>query len=1083
MKGFFVRIPCRTDGDLANGDIAMSNTSKVSRPAAFLHYVVVHPWQVISLVFFITLFFASAIPDLRFQTSIYDLTIEDLPESREYDAFKKEFGCEEIILVVAKADNIFAKETFGEIEKLAETLSKIKGVRRVISLPGIRKSIDVTGNWTLDEFRSKIEPVDLLKKNILSLDGKTTAISLILDDIRDKDGIIHSIKEVIDRQKNFISLYQIGMPIVSKALADFTEQDFLRLPPVTFFLVALILFLFFRNLRGILIPAGSVAIALIWTFGLMAVTGTPLSLLTMIVPVFLIAVGTAYCMYIFPEYLSALKTAGSPREASLQCFLKLGFPTSLAVMTTTIGLGSLLLNKITAIREFALFSCAGILFMLIIMLTFLPAVMSLMPFPKTRNMSMLDREGGFFDRVLSAIIKVNLHHQKKALAFIALSTAAGIIGISRIQVETNPMGFFKENTPIATHFRDIYKDMSGSFPMNVAIESGEEDFFENPAHLKKISDLQVTLGSLKGVDKTISFCDYLKLVNFAGNQYQADFYALPEESFEIRMLINNFKAMLGEDMLKRFMNPTFSKVNIMLRTHISSSRDFIEARRQIEKHLKQSFPDNFSFTVTGMGVVISQSSQLITEGQIKSLLLTLVLVFAIMFLLFMSYKVGIIGMLPNCFPIIVSFGLMGWIGIPLSMVTSLVASIAVGLAVDDTIHYLVRYNREFKKDLNKEKALRETIRHMGKPIILTTLTISLGFSVLMFSNFKPTAIFGLVIIVTMFSALIADLILLPSLMLHVELVTIWDLLKLKLGKDPQKGIPLFNGLSKMQVYYILMAGALKTHESGKVIMRKGEVSDSMFAIISGQLKVVDIRTENEGKGENDSIRLISTLNAGDVVGEMGMIRSCERSATVITAEPTELLMINEKMIKRLQWLYPPAAQRFFFNLMTVLCDRLENITTCFLEETTTDRRTGLHTGKTFIEMLDREMSQSRRYHIPLSMIGISINNLMEIVLENGYKTEDALIADTADQLRKHFRATDTLCRFDNHYFCVLLPFTTEASGAKILQRVETVLVAHPLKYHSGTVTVSMDLRLFSYDTQSKKTAGAFVEDAIRLMKK
>ncbi|MCJ7809851.1 MAG: efflux RND transporter permease subunit, partial [Desulfobulbaceae bacterium] len=608
----------------------------------------------------------------------------------------------------------------------------------------------------------------------------------------------------------------MGMPIVSKALADFTEQDFLRLPPVTFFLVALILFLFFRNLRGILIPAGSVAIALIWTFGLMAVTGTPLSLLTMIVPVFLIAVGTAYCMYIFPEYLSALKTAGSPREASLQCFLKLGFPTSLAVMTTTIGLGSLLINKIVAIREFALFSCAGILFMLIIMLTFLPAVISLMPFPKTRSMSILDREGGFFDRVLSAIIKVNLHHQKKALAFIALSTAAGIIGISRIQVETNPMGFFKENTPIATHFRDIYKDMSGSFPMNVAIESGEEDFFENPTHLKKISDLQVYLGSLKGVDKTISFCDYLKLVNFAGNQYQADFYALPEESFEIRMLINNFKAMLGEDMLKRFMNPTFSKVNIMLRTHISSSKDFLEARQQIEKHLKQSFPDNFSFTVTGMGVVISQSSQLITEGQIKSLLLTLVLVFAIMFLLFMSYKVGIIGMLPNCFPIIVSFGLMGWIGIPLSMVTSLVASIAVGLAVDDTIHYLVRYNREFKKDLNKEKALRETIRHMGKPIILTTLTISLGFSVLMFSNFKPTAIFGLVIIVTMFSALIADLILLPSLMLHVELVTIWDLLKLRLGKDPQKGIPLFNGLSKTQVYYILMAGALQTHERGKV---------------------------------------------------------------------------------------------------------------------------------------------------------------------------------------------------------------------------------------------------------------------------
>ena len=251
-----------------------------------------------------------------------------------------------------------------------------------------------------------------------------------------------------------------------------------------------------------------------------------------------------------------------------------------------------------------------------------------------------------------------------------------------------------------------------------------------------------------------------------------------------------------------------------------------------------------------MGVVISESSQLITEGQIKSLLLTLVLVFAILFVLFLSYKVGIIGMLPNCFPIIVSFGLMGWLGIPLSMVTSLVASIAVGLAVDDTIHYLVRYNREFKRDLNKENALRETILHMGKPIILTTLTISLGFSVLLFSHFKPTAIFGLVIMITMFSALLGDLILLPSLMLHVELVTLWDLLKLRLGSDPQKGIPLFKGLSKTQVYYILMAGALRTHERGESHHEKGRSQRFHVCHYFGKTGSCGYGGEQIRKGEN-----------------------------------------------------------------------------------------------------------------------------------------------------------------------------------------------------------------------------------------
>ncbi len=1057
----------------------MANADSPSPFETFLHYVVANPWKVIFLISLITLFFAFQLPDLHFETSIYDLAIEDLPETEEYEAFKKEFGSEEIILIAAKADNIFSKETFAAIEKLAQDLSTIKGVKEVISLPGIRKSMNVTGNWTLDEFRKKIEPVDLLEKNIISQDGKTTVISLTLDDLRDKNSIILSVEEILNQQESFRALYQTGMPVVSKALADFTQQDFLRLPPITFFLVSLILFLFFRNLRGILIPAGSVAITLVWTFGLMALIGTPLSLLTMIVPVFLIAVGTAYCMYIFPEYLSAQKTSGAPRQAAALCFLKLGFPTSLAVLTTTIGLSSLLINKIFAIREFAFFSCAGILFMLIIMLTFLPAVISLMPFSKTRNMGMPARAERFLDRILSQIIRINLQHQKHAILLIFLITAAGIIGISRIQVETNPLSFFREDTSVATHFRDIHQDMSGSFPINVTIESSEDDFFENPSHLKKIAEVQNYLGSLNGVDKTISFCDYLRLVNFAGNQYQADYYTLPEEAFEVRMLINSFKATLGEEMLGRFMNPAFSKANIMLRTHISSSKDFLKTQSKIENHLRQTLPDNLSFTVTGMGLVISQSSRLITEGQIKSLLLTLALVFAMMTLLFMSCKVGFIGILPNCFPIVVSFGLMGWAGIPLSLSTSLVASIAVGLAVDDTIHYLVRYNREFKKDLSKENALRETIRHMGKPIIMTTVTISFGFSVLLFSHFKPTAIFGLLIMVTMFSALVADLILLPSLMLHVELVTLWDLLKLRLGKDPQKGIPLFHGLPKTQVYYILMAGALKTCNRGEVIMRKGEIGDSMYAIISGELEVVDLPTGTSAKENGAGKRVITTLKAGDVVGEMGMIRSCERSATVIAVSPSELLIINEQMIKRLQWLYPPAARRFFFNLMTVLCDRLENITTCFLEQTALEKPSESPPLPFSLELLEKEIAQARRSGRPLAMIVATIDNLVEITGQIGYTEINEALRNSATLLKKHIRKGDFLCPMNDDRLCLLLPNTSEEEGTIVLKRAAALFSRQSFKIDGRTVPVSMRFRLFAGAMESQQSASIFLKEAFR----
>jgi predicted RND superfamily exporter protein len=371
----------------------------------------------------------------------------------------------------------------------------------------------------------------------------------------------------------------------------------------------------------------------------MAWTGIPLSMVTMIVPVFLVSVGTAYCLHINSEYLHKAGKAGTPARAAFLTFSKIALPTILAALTN----------------------------------------------------------------------------------------------------------------------------------------------FENSDHIKDILRLKQFLESLPGIDKTVSFADYMKLVNYAMNGFEPRYYAIPEEAFEIRMLINNYTIMLGEDMLKGFMSSDFSRANILLMTHISSSHDFLETRRKILSYVKNNFSKDLVWEVTGFGIALSASSHHLTAGQIKSLSLTLIIVFGIMFILFLSLRGGLIAIIPNLFPIIVNFGLMGWFGVELSVVTSLIASIAIGLAVDDTIHYLFRYNIEYKKNLDKKWALKESIRQVGRPIIFTTFTISIGLSILAFSSFKPTAMFGVMMVITMISALAADLILLPSLMLHVELVTLWDLIKLKLG--------------------------------------------------------------------------------------------------------------------------------------------------------------------------------------------------------------------------------------------------------------------------------------------------------------
>ena len=644
----------------------------------------------------------------------------------------------------------------------------------MLSLPEIKAGVDAGGKWPVARFAELLAPVKLLQRNLISEDHRTTIITLVLEKEADKTAVVQAVETLIADAGQDLALYQSGMPLVSEALAEYTQKDFFYLTPITMLVIAALLLAFFRNLQCVLLPLACVALAILWTFGLMAWTGIPVSMLTIIVPVFLIAVGTAYCLHICADYLE--QPRGDAVEATHHTTLRVAFPVTLAVLTTMIGIGSLGVNPITAIREFASFACFGLLSLLVIVLTFFPAVLALLPLPQkaTSRAGMLDT---LIDRLLAWLVSLNLKYRKPILLAIIGIGILGLAGMFLIRVETNPVAYFRPGTPVSRHFHDIYHDMSGSFPINVTVASSMKDYFEIPSNLAHVVRLQEFLDQQPGVDKTVSLADYLMLVNYVTNDNNPKFYALPQDPYEMRYLLNNFKMLLGNDLLQRFLSADYSKVNILMLTHIASSSNFLATREAILDHAAAHPEPGLHVQVTGLGMVIAASSHLLTTGQVKSLAVSLVLIFIVMVALFLSSKVGLIALLPNIFPIVINFGLMGWLGIPLSVATSLIAGVAIGLAVDDTIHYLVRYNSEFKKDLDKDRAMRDTVLHVGRPIILTSVTIGLGFAVLIFSHFQPTAIFGLLMMITMAAALVGDLMLLPLLMTHVELVTAWDLLK------------------------------------------------------------------------------------------------------------------------------------------------------------------------------------------------------------------------------------------------------------------------------------------------------------------
>ncbi|MCB2147812.1 MAG: MMPL family transporter [Deltaproteobacteria bacterium] len=988
-------------------------------PIDYVQRVLDHRRLALAVVAGITLLLAAFIPRLSFKTSIHDLIIEDLPENAQYEAFKTVFGSEEIIRVVVKCNNVFDPLNFQKIAQLEEAGKKIEGVQRVIGLSGIKNAVDLSGNWPMEQFMAFVSGADLFEHNLISEDHNTTAITLVLNKDAIQDDVIDAVQSLIDKTDPDIRLYQIGMPLISQALAQFTKRDFLRLPPITFMLIAVVLFLLFRNVLYTLIPLSCVTLCLIWTFGMVSLLGVPLSILTMIVPVFLIAVGTAYCLHILAEYRESASPDRSSVDAAAIAFSRTTLPTLLAILTTLLGLGSLFVNRISAIREFALFSCIGMAAFLILVMTYLPAVLSLVPCgqkvsPEKKEASSM------MDRFLGWIVDLNLHHQRMTLMVIAGMALFAGFGLLRLKAETNPVGYFKDNTRVIRNFHDIYQHLSGSFPVNVVMSSPTEDYFESAENIASIETLQAFLDTLPGVDKTISFADYLKLVNYASNRFDPAFYKLPTESWELRMLMNTYKSILGMDMFNAFMGPSLSQANILLLTHISSSKDFLGLRKTILRHVAEAFNRDLKWDVTGFGIVISASSHHLVSGQVKSFFLTMAIIFIIMFALFLSSTVGLIAIVPNLFPIVINFGLMGWLGIELSMATSLIASIAIGLAVDDTIHYLVRFNHEFKKDLDDKRALRETISHIGRPIIFTTLTISTGFFILAFSGFKPTAIFGTMMVITMVSALVGDLVLLPILMQRVELVTLWDLVRIKMGGETGLGIPLFQGLSRAEVHSIIMAGTIKKVNAGQPLFYKGDRSESMYAIISGGFDVIDYDPTCTLSSHEGIQKCIAKVGTGDILGEMGLLRSAPRSATVMATKDSELLPINWKVIQRLQWLYPPTAQKFFVNMMRILCDRVERLTTCLANESLVDDLTGLSNRKGFVRSLEQEANRAYRLGEKLAMAEIEIN--FAGTPDNRLnRIKDDVLREIGKTLSANIRRCDMVSRIDTDAFAVLIP--------------------------------------------------------------
>src|SRR5262249_10724093 len=302
-------------------------------------------------------------------------------------------------------------------------------------------------------------------------------------------------------------------------------------------------------------------------------------------------------------------------------------------------------------------------------------------------------------------------------------------------------------------------------------------------------------------------------------------------------------------------------------------------------------------------------------------------IFLVLTLMFLSIRIGLMAIRPNVLRILIFFGVMGALGVQLNNGTSRIAAIALGIAIDSTIHYMARLNQELRGETDQQAAITRALRRVGAPIIYTTVALALGFLTFAFSSFVPIQDFGRLSSVTMATALGANLVLLPALLAQFKIITLWDLLGVKLGEEPAVTIPLFAGLRPSQARVVVLMGDLKRFQPGQLIVRRGERGDEMYVVIQGRVEV--------WIGGEHGYHIVD-MKRGDVFGEMGLVRGGnERSADVVAASDVEVLAVDERFLQRIQRRYPRIASKVLLNLSKILSDRLQRANERFVEEART----------------------------------------------------------------------------------------------------------------------------------------------------
>lgn len=727
-------------------------------------------WIIVASVLALTIFFGYQTQFLTINSDILSSLPDDDPIASLYKEIGTQFGGNDMGMIVLESDNVFKTEILQHIKQITDSLRYTDGVSTVTSLTNI---LDIkSSEWgieigklvdeynlpnkqsQLDSLKNYVFSKEMYKGAIVSEDGTATVVMFTLLPDADKQSVAKEIKSKVENLNLPETLYFGGLPMMMNDISDLILADIVWLLPIVFVIIALILLLSFKSFRGVLLPLLTAGIAVIWTIGIMVVTGYELTIISNIIPVVLLALGSAYTIHVLNSINQSKEK--DRKQALIKALTYIIVPVILAAVTTAIGFVSFVFGAyLTMIKDFGIFTALGTLIALLLSIFFVPALISAFSmYRKKVETDQPEKENILTHKILQPLVTLLFKHPKYLLTAWGILLLLSIGGMFFIKTSVNMADYFKKDNPTRVSEDVMQKKFGGSLPVFVVFEGD----MQSPEVLKMMIKTEHFMKEDPNIDMTQSVADLVEQMNDAMGEGKM----IPDDKAKIEQL---WFLLDGQDVMTQLVSEDLDKGIIQSRFASVDSKNIDEFTSKMNKFIQENNSENIKIELTGMPSVYVKLNDSLIQSQFSSLILALVMVLLIVGLMLRSISKGVYATIPIIATIMILFGFMGITGIPLDIATVLVGSIALGIGIDYSIHIITGFNFHLKETGDAEKAIEKTILSSGKAVIINVISVAAGFLILIFSQIVPLQNFGILVAISMFGSGIGALTLLPIILI------------------------------------------------------------------------------------------------------------------------------------------------------------------------------------------------------------------------------------------------------------------------------------------------------------------------------